>query len=241
MTAAAILALETSTPVARAGVFDADSGAALASAEAVSDRHSSNLLRLCVEVTDRAGVAISDLGAITCGAGPGSFTGLRVGFAVAKGLAMPFGVPLLLVSSLEALAWDMRAFGAAGELCVPCLDAGKGQVYAALFERQGEGGIVSRSEEWAVTPQALPAALAAVIARPAVFACAGTGAKRYREILAAEGGAGWRFPEVDGPSAAAVAALGLDRYRRGQFEDLAAAVPRYGRAPDITRPKRPGP
>jgi tRNA threonylcarbamoyladenosine biosynthesis protein TsaB len=253
-----ILAIETSTSVARVGVFDATTGARRAAAEAVSDRHSSNLLRLCVEVTEAAGLAVSALGAIACGAGPGSFTGLRVGFAVAKGLAMPTGVPLLLVSSLEALAWDMSFVAAPGEWLLPCLDAGKGQVFAALFERQvGAAGataidvdgavdaaavaaaadIVARSEEWALAP----GALSDVVPAELRVLCAGTGAARYRDGWATGFGARLRFADVAGPSADAVAARALSRFRRGEFADLATAVPAYGRAPDITRPKRPIP
>src|SRR3569623_1898458 len=144
-----LLALETSTSVARVGVYDIDDGACLAEASATSERHSSNLLRLCVDVTARAGVAVADLAAIACGAGPGSFTGLRVGFAVAKGFALPFGIPLITVSSLQALARDMAGAVPAAAWYLPCLDAGKGQVYAAAFATSGaraperrEGGVV---------------------------------------------------------------------------------------------------
>jgi len=244
-----LLAIETATPVARVGVFDVETGARLAAAEAVSERHSSNLLRLCVEVTERVGIAVRALGAIACGAGPGSFTGLRVGFAVAKGLALPSGVPLLLVSSLEALAWDMVASGAAsaGTWLLPCLDAGKGQVYAALFEARSSAAgaavdVVARTEEWAVTPESLPALLADIVGGDAAIACAGTGAARYREALRAAWGSPLDFLDgVAGPSADAVAARSLDRFRRRAFADLASAVPTYGRPPDITRPKRIGP
>src|SRR5262245_40417987 len=104
-----ILAIETSTLIARVAVVDTRTGATVAAAQAEAARHSSNLLRLCVEVTERAGVAVPALGAIACGAGPGSFTGLRVGMAVGKGLAMPTATPFLIVSSLEALALDMLA------------------------------------------------------------------------------------------------------------------------------------
>src|SRR6185503_14292043 len=89
-----ILAIETSTLIARVAVVDGG-GTVVAAAEAEAARHSSNLLRLCVEVTERAGVGVGALRAIACGAGPGSFTGLRVGMAVAKGLAMPTETPFV--------------------------------------------------------------------------------------------------------------------------------------------------
>ena len=238
-----LLAIETSTPVTRVAVVDVDSGRCLAEAEAAAERHSSNVLRLCSDVVARAGANIGALAAIACGAGPGSFTGLRVGLAVAKGLAMPASVPLVLVSSLASLAWDMRAARAPGEALLPCIDAGKGQIYAALFapdERDAGGGdlmaagdVTPAGAPWALVPDALVAALPA----EGRIAFAGPGALRYRAALEAGLGARGRFVDVAGPTALALAALALPRVRRGDFDDLATAVPAYGRAPDITRPK----
>ena len=69
----------------------------------------------------------------------------------------------------------------------------------------------------------------------------GSGAVRYRAILEEGLGARGRFVEVPGPSADAVAAHAIQRFKRGDVEDLSKAVPAYGRAPDITKPKRSGP
>jgi tRNA threonylcarbamoyladenosine biosynthesis protein TsaB len=229
-----VLAIETSTAVARVVVVDGETGMRLGAAEAAAARHSSNLLRLCVEAGEQAGVTVSDFGAIACGAGPGSFTGLRVGLAVAKGLAMPGGVPLVLVSSLEALATDMLSLAAPDELLLSCLDAGKGQIYAGWFERRGSVGVRTQQSEWVVAPEALAERLPA----DALVAYAGPGAVRYRDVLAMTLGARARMLEVAGPSAVAVAARALEKLRGGEIADLGGAVPAYGRPPDITRPKR---
>lgn len=244
-----LLAIETSTPEARVGLFDVDTGARLAGASATSTRHSSNLLRLCVETATQAGITLASLSAIACGAGPGSFTGLRVGYAVAKGLALPLDLPFFSVSSLQALAWDMAAVARTDERLMPCLDAGKGQVYVAMFagppERGGPAptagaetrGVTRLGDDWVVAPTALAEAIAAV--HPGAPVVAGTGATRYRDVLqaafAVTGGA--RFIDVAGPSPEAVAAHAIPRLRHGEREDLGAAVPAYGRPPDITRPK----
>ena len=79
--------------------------------EATAERHSSHVLPLCAEALRAVGIAPSALAAVACGGGPGSFTGLRVGMAVAKGLALPTRVPFHVVSSLEALALDILAAG----------------------------------------------------------------------------------------------------------------------------------
>ena len=231
------MAIETSTPVTRVVVLDPKTGARRAAAKAVAERHSSNLLRLCVEVTETAGVAISGLGGIACGAGPGSFTGLRVGLAVAKGLALPTGIALVLVSSLEALALDMLPGSMPGELLLPCIDAGKGQIFAALFQQRGGAvmDVVALTEEWSL----LPAALVAALPTDGAIAYAGNGAVRHQAALQEALGNRGRWLDVAGPSADAVGRRAIERLARGEADDLATAVPSYGRAPDITHPKRP--
>jgi len=163
-----------------------------------------------------------------------------------KFFALPFGIPFLSVSSLQALAWDMAPLARPDERIVPCLDAGKGQIYVAAFagvpaERASDGGagrVVSRQgEDWVIGPDKVGEVLGASAGGAPVF-FAGPGAVRYREIVQAALGQGARFAEVAGPSAEAVAAHVLPRWRRGEREDLATAVPAYGRAPDITKPKK---
>ncbi len=231
-----LLAIETSVPTARVGIF-APGGERLAAREKAAARHSSNLLRLCDEALREAGLRVFELGAIACGAGPGSFTGLRVGLAVAKGLALPTGVPLVLVSSLEALAVDLAGHAPA-PLLLPCLDAGKGQVYARLF-RRSPAGLEPAGEEWTLDPEALcERALSASKPGGGELLAGGTGIDRYLEVVRPRLGPG-ALPGVPGPTAEAVARLARVRLGRGERDDLERAVPVYGRPPDITKPKRP--
>jgi tRNA threonylcarbamoyladenosine biosynthesis protein TsaB len=241
-TGAHILAIETSTPVTRVVVVDARTGVRMAAAEAVAERHSANLLRLCVDTAEQAGVRLASggLAAIACGAGPGSFTGLRVGLAVAKGLAMPTSVPLLLISSLEALALDMAPHVAPGTLMLPCQDAGKGHVFGALFDlvqtSSSRPDVVATTGEWSSAPTSIAAQVPADVA----IAFAGAGARRYQAELEQNLGARARFVDVAGPTADAVARRAVERLARGESDSLESAVPSYGRAPDITRSKRAG-
>jgi tRNA threonylcarbamoyladenosine biosynthesis protein TsaB len=220
-----LLALDTSTPTARVAVVGAADARPLAEAEASVDRHSAHVLRLTDLVLRSAGLRAADLSAIACGAGPGSFTGLRVGLAVAKGLALATGARLLLVSSLEALALDIVGDArGAGDRPVPCIDAGKGEVYARLDPA---------AEPWRLTPAELAARLSGV--PDAVVA--GNGADRYAAVLDAALPPGARRAVVAGPSARAIARLAWARHLRGEADDLETAVPSYGRLPDITAPK----
>ena len=229
-----ILAFDTSTPCARVAVLS-PAGDCLATAEKVAARHSSNLLRLCDEVLRATGVTVSGLDAIACGAGPGSFTGLRVGLAVAKGLALADGIPLVLVSSLDTRAVDL-AGADSDRLLLPCIDAGKGQVYGRLYRAAGGAPAPMSPDEIALQPEDLCRRVQVQAAGAAVVA-GGNGVDRYQDVFRAQLGAEAVRFQVAGPSALAVGRLALARLARGEHDDLETSVPRYGRPPDITKPK----
>jgi tRNA threonylcarbamoyladenosine biosynthesis protein TsaB len=222
-----LLCLDTSTPTARVAVVDA-TGEVRSASEATAARHSSHVLALVATVLERAGVRPAGLAGIACGGGPGSFTGLRVGLAVAKGLALPTGVPLYVVSSLEALARDLVATLGAGVTAVPCLDAGKGEVYLAAYAAHAAGSTVALRELRPCTRVA-SSAVAAWAAELPGAALAGNGAERYKTLLTAT-----HVVEVAGPSAASVGELALTLRAQGQASDLDRVIPFYGRPPDIT-------
>ena len=97
--------------------------------------HSAELLPALAELLERGGTGWDDVTAIAVGVGPGTFTGLRIGVATARGLAQALGVPLHPVSSLEALAAGIAAgAGAApGDAVLPLIDARRGQVFAVAL------------------------------------------------------------------------------------------------------------
>ena len=218
------LCLDTSTPTARVAVVDGSGGVRFA-AEGTADRHSSHVLALAAEALGAAGLAPAGLAGIACGGGPGSFTGLRVGISVAKGLALPTGVPFHLVSSLEALALDLLAALGPEITAVPCLDAGKGEVYVGAFAHDRGRLVRALAPECRLGPLALPEWLAA-LPQPVV---AGNGADRHGLTSARARDAG-----IAGPSAASIGRLALAQRARGEASDLEHAVPLYGRPPDIT-------
>jgi tRNA threonylcarbamoyladenosine biosynthesis protein TsaB len=227
-----MLAFDTSTPCARVAVLSPE-GDCLATAEKVAARHSSNLLRLCDEVLRATGATVSELAAIACGAGPGSFTGLRVALAVAKGLALADRIPLVLVSSLDALAEDLaRSEG----FVLPCIDAGKGQVYGRLYRVAGGAPEPIGTDELVLLPEEL-CRLVQEQAAGAGVVTGGNGVDRYQEVFRAQLGGNAVRLQIGGPSAMAVGRLALARLARGEHDDLENSVPRYGRPPDITKPK----
>ncbi|MES1207880.1 MAG: tRNA (adenosine(37)-N6)-threonylcarbamoyltransferase complex dimerization subunit type 1 TsaB, partial [Pseudomonadota bacterium] len=204
------------------------------SAEVTADRHAGHLMPLCAQALQAARVAPADLAGIACGGGPGSFTGLRIGLAAAKGLALPTGVPLYVVSSLEALALDILGAGnaAAPQTAVPCLDAGKGEVYVGAYTADPERLVRELAPSVRVPPADAVAWAAGFVASLGTAVVAGNGAARYRERLGA-----LPLTDVAGPTAISVGRLALLQRARGEAADLAAVVPSYGRPPDITTKK----
>lgn len=126
-----------------------------------------------------AGIEKSQIAAVVCGRGPGSFTGVRICMATAKGAACALEVPLYGVSTLDAVAWGAWAAGARGRVAVVA-DAMRKEVYPALFDVDDEG--VSRLSSDAV----VKAADCAPLLRDAgcdLLLC-GDGLVKYRELFA---------------------------------------------------------
>lgn len=188
-------------------------------AEHVGQGHSERLLPLVDEVLAEAGIALADLDAIAFGAGPGSFTGVRIACGVAQGLGLGAGVPLVPVPTLAALAhtaWERH--GAPRVLA--CLDARMREVYVAAYERVGD--------QWrtVVEPAVLPPAEVRLPHDGAWFG-AGDGFAAYPQLAAQLG-----LADHDAgiaPDARAIAALALPPLAAGLAVDAAHALPLYVR------------
>jgi tRNA threonylcarbamoyladenosine biosynthesis protein TsaB len=135
-----MLGFDTSMPVTAACVLRDDGGVFATeppdpSRLAGPPDHSAELLPTIAELLERGGVGWRELGSIAVGVGPGTFTGLRIGVATARGLGQALGIPLHPVSSLEALAAGLAEAEttAPGRALLPLVDARRGQVFAALY------------------------------------------------------------------------------------------------------------
>lgn len=125
-----ILAVESSGLTASAAVVEDD---ILKTEFTVSNKltHSETLLPMIRQMLDISGIDKSSLDAIAVSAGPGSFTGLRIGAATAKGLALALNIPVISVSTLEAMGCGISVISDA--VICPVMDARRGQVYSAAF------------------------------------------------------------------------------------------------------------
>jgi len=99
--------------------------------------HSALLMPLIDTMLHSAAFDKRDIGYIACSSGPGSFTGLRIGAAAAKGLAFALSRRIVRVPTLDALAYNV--FSGASEVVIPIMDARRGQVYTALYGQQKDG------------------------------------------------------------------------------------------------------
>ena len=130
-----LLALESSAKAASVAI--AEDGRLVAQYFQSSGlTHSRTLMAMAEQVLAQTDRKLLDLDGIAVAAGPGSFTGVRIGVAAAKGMAWGADLPILPVSTLEAMA--NLCYDSDVTIC-PVMDARRGQVYNALFARQGDG------------------------------------------------------------------------------------------------------
>lgn len=186
--------------------------------------HSRRLLSSIDDLLGDASMKLGDLSAIAVGLGPGSFTGLRIGMATAKGLCHMSGIPLIGISSLDAIGASIRS----SKLICALLDARKNEVYSCFY-RSGSEPFARRCSEPLVTP---PEKLAALINEPVVMA--GDGVDVYNTIwtevlgnMLEKAPAENRFPAADYIGFLAEAELQAEN-----FLDLASCAPSYIRSSD---------
>ncbi len=136
-----VLAVDTSTAVATAAIIEEDK--LLCESVLNSNRaHSQKLMGLIDELFMRAGLTPADMDFFACSAGPGSFTGLRIGASITKAMAQVLKKPIAAVPTLDALAFNL--FNCSGAVC-PILDAQRGMVYSALYAWE-KGELVKRQD-----------------------------------------------------------------------------------------------
>lgn len=170
---------------------------------------------MVMELLAEADLALCDLDGLAHGMGPGSFTGLRIACGVAQGLALGAGLPVLGVSTLEALAEE-----SGGERVAACLDARMHEVYAGLYQRQGEGW------ECLAGPLVCPPAVAPLPGEVG-YVGVGSGFAAYPALAERFAGRLARIDAVALPHARAIARLAAPRFARGEGRPAEAAEPLY--------------
>ncbi|MGE0212117.1 MAG: tRNA (adenosine(37)-N6)-threonylcarbamoyltransferase complex dimerization subunit type 1 TsaB [Parvibaculaceae bacterium] len=131
------LALDTSLAACSAALHDSASGAVLARQWMAMERgHGEALPQMVAAVMAESGHAFSDIGRIAAPRGPGSFTGIRIGLAMARGLALALGKPIVAPTTLEALAWNIVDNPEARPI-VAVIDPGREEFHLQTFDPRG--------------------------------------------------------------------------------------------------------
>jgi tRNA threonylcarbamoyladenosine biosynthesis protein TsaB len=185
--------------------------------------HQGRLLRSIDFLLDLAGLDITRISVLAVALGPGTFTGLRVGIATVKGIALAGGIPAVGFSTLWAMAQCHRGRQLP---IVPLLDAGRGEVYSALFSPE-EGDLrtvlVERSES--------PGSLVARLPESPVLFC-GDGIAVCRNLILSARGRKDSLEEGSCFLGAVLARLGVQKLKEGSPWSLNSLKPNYIRPPD---------
>lgn len=246
-TALRLLAIETSSPTGSVAlaVGDAVEERTIATPREQTERVLVHVEALMAE----AGLALAELDAVVFGRGPGSFTGLRVAAAVAQGLSLAAGTPIVPVSSLAALARRALAANAAVDRVLCVVDARMGEVYSGSFRRV-DGGIATEVVERIGPPHAVAIGPEAGALRPDVSAigsrdalaapagawiAVGDGFEAYGEVLAGLAADAVAVDATLRPRARDLLPLARVDVAARRFVPIALALPVYLREADAWR------
>jgi tRNA threonylcarbamoyladenosine biosynthesis protein TsaB len=220
-----VLALDSSAAACSVAIRDG-SGVLLARrCEPMMRGHAELLMPMVRATMAEARVEFAALGLIAATTGPGSFTGIRVGLAAARGLALASGLPVLGITAFDAIANAVPPSGRAGRPLVVAVDSRRGDFFVQAFALDG----AALAEPCTVPPERL-----IDIVPAGDLALAGDGARRAGAVLASLGRPAVLTDAVGPPDAAHVASIALLRWRPG--ERPPSPLPLYLRAPDVTAP-----
>ncbi|MDR3445226.1 MULTISPECIES: tRNA (adenosine(37)-N6)-threonylcarbamoyltransferase complex dimerization subunit type 1 TsaB [unclassified Dyella] len=212
-----LLAIETSTEACSVALIHGDE--VIARSEIAPRRHAELVLPMADALLAEAGLGRHALDVIAVGRGPGAFTGVRLGISLAQGMALALDVPVVTVSSLAALALEAPEDDAD---ILAVIDARMGEIYAASYRRDDNGGLVVLDEERVCTPGALS------LSPSAAWHVVGTGWTTYEDVLrprltgALRSAEGARYPQ-----ARHVAELAAREFSAGHAHAPEHALPVY--------------
>ena len=192
--------------------------------------HSQTLLPMLDEIAQMTELDLNSIDAIAVAAGPGSFTGLRIGSATAKGLGLALKKPLVAIPTVEGLAYNL--YDTPGLIC-PIMDARRKQVYTGIY-RFTDHQLEVVEDQMAVPMETM---IEKLNQRGEAVTFLGDGVPVFRELIAGKMTVPYSFApaHVNKQRAAAVAALGEIYYRQGKTETAMEHVPDYLRVSQAER------
>ena len=224
-----LLALDSSGLVASVAVVEDDNMLAEYTVN-YKKTHSQTLLPMLDEIVRMTEQDLGTVDAIAVAAGPGSFTGLRIGSATAKGLGLALDKPLISVPTVDALAFNL--YGSNARIC-PIMDARRSQVYTGVYTFEGDDFRVLSPQR----PQAVSELVEELNAAEGEVIFLGDGVPVYRKVLEEQMKVPFRFAPAhcNKQRAACVAVLGMRYFREGKCETAAEHAPDYLRPSQAER------
>ncbi|XME03015.1 tRNA (adenosine(37)-N6)-threonylcarbamoyltransferase complex dimerization subunit type 1 TsaB [Lachnospiraceae bacterium C1.1] len=225
-----LLAIDTSGLVATVAILVDDSILAEYSVN-YKKTHSETLMPMINEIVSITETDIKEFDAIAIAGGPGSFTGLRIGSATAKGIAEVLDIPIVSVPTVDALAYNLWG---TSDYIVPMMDARRNQTYTGIYEIDKEGNLIAELEQSAISVEELANKINE-LGRPVVML--GDGVDRFKpdmdELLTVE----HRYApaSMNRQRAASVAMLGAAYYKEGKYTSAAEHAPEYLRKSQAER------
>lgn len=191
--------------------------------------HSQTLLPMIHDMLEMVGIEVRDMDVVAVAAGPGSFTGLRIGASTAKGIAGTLNIPIAAVPALEGLAYNLAG---ADALVCPLMDARRNQVYYGIYDVSGEEPVVLSEQDAAPVEDAVKKVNE--LGKPVIFI--GDGVPVIRTVLQ-EVTVPWKIgaDSVRYQRASSIAALGRKYMQQGKVMSAAEFVPIYLRQSQAER------
>lgn len=222
-----VLAIESARDACSVAVLCRD-GSAASSTTLRPRSHAERLVPMAMQVVDRVGLRFNEIDVVAVSAGPGSYTGLRIGVSAAKGFAMAHGGRLVGVSTLLAyartVAHSSRLYGRLPDRIAIALSARKTELYFAVFETRKESGQLRPLVKPAVLDVAEAADDIAAIPSDQLVLVAGDGAQDLIDRLGTlDQVRKWSFI----PTALSIAEIAVERARAGHFDDVRSFEPHY--------------
>jgi len=224
-----IIAVDSSGLVATVAVVEDDSMIAEYTIN-YKKTHSQTLMPMLDEIIKMTDIDLSTIEAIAVAAGPGSFTGLRIGSATAKGMGLALNIPVIGVPTVDALAYNLWD---TGKIICPIMDARREQVYTGIYEFE-DGEYKVLEPQMAVSVKELIDKLNA-IGREVIFL--GDGVPVYKELIdsLAKVPVSYAPAHMSRQRAGAVGVLGIKLYKEGKYETAAEHKPEYLRLSQAER------
>jgi len=224
-----LLALDSSGLVASVAIVTEDSLLAEYTIN-YKKTHSQTLLPMLDEIVRMLELDLSEVDGIAVAAGPGSFTGLRIGCATAKGLGLALNKPIIAVPTLDSLAYNL--FGTDKLIC-PLMDAKRNQVYTGLYEFSGNYFKVLKKQTAIAVEEIIDEIN--LLGREVIYL--GDGTSPYKGIIQEKTKVSYQFAplHLNRQRAGAVGALGIEYYQKNKVETAEQHEPVYLRLSQAER------